>query len=139
MKLSESVVTESRHIAVGVGILCAAMLAVFLILGKMTWDVALGAVIGYALAVGNFFLMAVDVQRTLDSVSPNEEGAAKLARAKMRFSYNRRMAVILVALIVSIFVIKVSWISVMVPLICPRIVIKATQFIKRRKVKGSEG
>ena len=41
MKPQKAVVQESRRIAIGVAILCAAMLVVFLLLGKMTWLVAL--------------------------------------------------------------------------------------------------
>ena len=53
MKPQKAVIQETRRIAIGTAILCALMLIVFLAIGQMTWLVALGALIGYAVAVGN--------------------------------------------------------------------------------------
>ncbi len=138
MKLQKAVVQETRRIAVGTAVLCAAMLIVFLLLGKMTGLVALGALIGYAVAVGNFFVMAVDVQRVTENFDPNDEAEVKRAKAKMRMSYNRRMLVMVVALGASIWFLKVDWIAAMLPQLFPRFVIQTWQLIKNRKTKGSE-
>ena len=96
MKPQKAVIQETRRIAVGTAILCAAMLLVFLVIGKMTGLVALGALIGYALAVGNFFVMVMDVQRLTEGIDPSAENAVKTAKAKMRLSYNRRMLAMVV-------------------------------------------
>ena len=138
MKPQKAVVQESRRIALGGAILCAVMLLVFLVIGRMTWHVALGALVGWALATGNFFLMAMDVQRLMDSVDPNEEDAAKRAKVKMRFSYNRRMIVLVLLLAAAILWLDVSWITAVLPLLFPSVVIKAWQFWQNRKTKGSE-
>ena len=138
MKPQKAVVQETRHIAVGETILCAVMLLVFLAVGKLTWQVALGALIGWLLATGNFFFMAMGIQRLMDSVDPNEEDAAKRAKLKMRFSYNRRMLVMVLLLAASILWLKVNWIAAVVPLIFPSLIIKAMQFWQNRKSKGSE-
>ena len=141
MKLSEPVRRETRRIAIGTGILCCVMLAVFLIIGKMSWPVALGAVVGYVLAVGNFFIMAMDVQRVVDSASgsPDDE---KRAKARMRLSYNKRMLGIVAILLLTILLAKVSWITAIMPLIFPQLVIKGGQILSSiRKTptdKGSE-
>ena len=138
MKPQKAVVQETRRIAIGTAVLCAAMLVVFLLLGKMTWPVALGALIGYAVAVGNFFAMAMDVQRVTENFDPNDEADLKRAKAKMRMSYNRRMLVMVLALGASIWFLKVNWIAVMLPQLFPRFVIQAWQLIQNRKAKGSE-
>ena len=139
MKPQKAVVQETRRIAVGTAILCAAMLLVFLVIGRMTWLVALGALIGYALAVGNFFIMAMDVQRLTDTLDPNDESAVKTAKAKMRLSYNRRMIAMVLILGAAIYFLNVNWIAAAMPLIFPPTVIKAWQLIQNRKTKGSEG
>lgn len=138
MKPQKAVIQETRRIAVGTAILCAAMLLVFLVLGKMTGLVALGALIGYVLAVGNFFVMAMDVQRLTEGIDPSAENAVKTAKAKMRLSYNRRMLAMVVLLGLAIYFLNVNWIAAVMPLIFPPTVIKAWQLIQNRKTKGSE-
>lgn len=138
MKPQKAVIQETRRIAIGTAILCAAMLLVFLVIGKMTGLVALGALIGYALAVGNFFVMAMDVQRLTEGIDPSAENAVKTAKAKMRLSYNRRMLAMVVLLGLAIYFLNVNWIAAVMPLIFPPTVIKAWQLIQNRKTKGSE-
>ena len=138
-KPQKAVIQETRRIAVGTAILCAALLLVFLAIGKMSGLVALGALIGYALAVGNFFIMAMDVQRLTDSLDPNDENAARTAKAKMRLSYNRRMLAMVLILGAAIYFLNVNWITAAMPLVFPSVVIKAWQLIQNRKSKGSEG
>ena len=139
MKPQEAVIRETRRVAIGTAILSAVMLLVFFAVGKMTGLVALGALIGYALAVGNFFIMAMDVQRLTDALDPNDESAAKTAKAKMRLSYNRRMLAMVLLLGLSIYFLNVNWIAAVLPLVFPSTVIKARQLIENRKSKGSEG
>ena len=139
MKPQKAVVQETRRIAIGTAILVALMLRAFLAAGKMNGLVLLGALIGYALAVGNFFVMAMDVQRLTDSIDAADESAVKTAKAKMRLSYNRRMLAMVLLLGASIYFLNVNWIAAAAPLVFPPIVIKAWQFIKNRKSKGSEG
>ena len=138
MKPQKAVIQETRRIAVGTAILCAAMLLVFLVIGKMTGLVALGVLIGYALAVCNFFVMAMDVQRLTEGIDPSAENAVKTAKAKMRLSYNRRMLAMVVLLGLAIYFLNVNWIAAVMPLIFPPTVIKAWQLIQNRKTKGSE-
>ena len=139
MKPQKAVVQETRRIAIGTAILTAVMLAVFLAVGKMSGLVLLGALIGYVLAVGNFFIMAMDVQRLTDALDPNDEGAVKTAKAKMRLSYNRRMLAMVLLLGASIYFLNVNWIAAAAPLVFPSIVIKGWQIIMNRKSEGSEG
>ena len=138
MKTRSAAVQETRRIAIGTAIMCAVTLLVFLVIGRMTWQVALGALIGYAAAVGNFFVMAMDVQRLMDNIDPNAEDAVKQAKSKMRRSYNLRMLVMVLALAAAILLLKVSWITALLPLTFPSIIIKVWQIVKNKKTKGSE-
>lgn len=62
MKIEPAVRKETQRVAAGTLILTALMIAVFLILRKFDHTVLLGALLGCATAVGNFFLMALTVQ-----------------------------------------------------------------------------
>ena len=138
MKPENAAFQETRRIAIGTAILCAAMLIVFLVIGQMNWQTALGGLIGWALAVGNFFVMALDVQRLMDAIDPQDEGAVKRAKAKMRLSYNRRMIALVLLLAGAIMGLGVNWIAAILPLLFPPLIIKARQLFQNRKAKGSE-
>ena len=138
MKPQSAAIRETRPIALGAAMLCGAMLIVFLVIGQMTWRVALGALIGYGLAVGNFFVMAKDVERLMDGIDPNEDGAVKRAKAKMRLSYNRRMLALVLLLAAAILGLGVNWITAVAPLLFPPTIIKLRQLIQNRKTKGGE-
>ena len=68
MKVQPEVKAETKRIAMGVLVLTALMIAVFLIVGKFDYTVLLGAALGSAAAIGNFFLMALTVQHAADSM-----------------------------------------------------------------------
>ena len=70
MTIQPAVRQETKKIAVGVGVLSLLMIAVFLILRRFDFSVFLGALIGSAAAVLNFFLMALSVQKAADSMKP---------------------------------------------------------------------
>ena len=75
MKVQPAVQAETKKMALGVGVLTVLMIAVFLIIRKFDYTVALGAALGYAAAVGNFFLMALTVQKVTGDmpVLPKQE------------------------------------------------------------------
>lgn len=85
MKLQPAVKKETAHIALGVAVGVAVMLAVFALLGRFDYTVALGGVLGGAVAVLNFLLLGLTVQKITRET--NEERGRKL----MQFSYSMRM------------------------------------------------
>ena len=89
MKPQQAVVQETKHIALGTAVLCAIMLLIFLVLGKFHWTVLTGALLGFTVAVGNFFVLGLSVQKA----------AAKPDKAKqiMQLSYSMRMLVMALA------------------------------------------
>ena len=80
---------ETRFIALIVLILSVLMQAVFLIIGRWDYTVLLGNLFGLVLAVGNFFLMGLTVQKCLTLESDD-------AKKKMKLSQQGRLLGLLV-------------------------------------------
>lgn len=138
MKPQEAVIKETKHIAIGTLILSAAMLAVFALAGRFEMMVLLGALYGCALAVGNFFLLGLTVQRVAESASGDDPDQVKLAKLRMRRSYTLRLLAEAGLLILGISVFKLNWIACFCPLVFPRIIILVLNLKGTvRSVKGS--
>ncbi len=145
MKVQPAVRQETAKIALGTGILTVLMIAVFLIIRRFDWTVLTGALLGCAAAVGNFFLMALTVQKAADDMKPiaaleaetadgNEETDedekeqplsedAKRGKQRVQLSYTLRM---LGLGVIAILGVTLPWfhpIAVLLPLLFPRLVI----------------
>ena len=157
MKIEPAVLAETKKVAAGTAVMTALMIAVFLILRKFDYTVILGALLGAATAVGNFFLLALTVQHLTGSMpvlprdeeeKEEEEGKADEAEEekprplspeatqagrKMQLSFLLRLLLIgLVALIA----VKTPWFhpaASLVPLLFPNIVISIM------KIKAGRG
>lgn len=117
MKLDPIVKKETGLMAAGC-LACTVVLAlVFVVLGKFDLTVALGCLVGYALAVGNFFVMSCTLTKAIAS---GDEVTAKL---KMKQSYVTRSVVMLVVMAVSIVVEWIHWVPVIAAVFYPRIII----------------
>lgn len=137
MKPQEAVLRETKHIALGTLILTAAMLAVFAALGRFAWSVLFGALYGGALAVLNFFLLGMTVQRIAEA-GGGDADAVKLAKLRMRRSYSLRLLLEAGLLILAITVFQFNWIACFCPLVFPRIIILVMHLRGSvRSVKGS--
>lgn len=117
IKIEQAVITETKHIATGVGAMCVVMLAVFAVIGRFDYTVLLGAVLGGGFAVLNFFLMGLGVQRSVAMEDPN---AAKKA---MQSSYTKRLLLTAALLFVAVQVPYFNWVATILPLFFPRITI----------------
>jgi len=151
MKIQPAIWAETKKIAAGTLALTMLMIAVFLIIGQFDYTVLLGAVLGCAAAVGNFFLMALTVQKVADgmlALPPEEECAgedgeeekerplsdeARQAGRKMQASYTLRMLMLagIAALGVALPVFN-SW-AVLLPMLFPRIVISIIHIAQNRR------
>ena len=147
MKIEPAVKAETKKIAVGTGVLTVLMVAVFLILRKFDWTVLTGAALGYCATVGNFFLMALTVQRVtgsmpvLEKQETDENGdgeekdeqplsdEAKQAGKRMQMSFTVRMLLIgaIAALAVTQRQIFNPW-AALLPLLFPNILITIRRF-----------
>ncbi len=149
MTIQPAVRQETKKIAVGVGVLSLLMIAVFLILRRFDFSVFLGALIGSAAAVLNFFLMALSVQKAADSMKPlppaekaeQEEGTegeeaplsdeAKEARKRMQLSYTLRMLMMAGIAIVCVVLPFINSYAALIPMLFPRIVISVIGLIQK--------
>lgn len=121
MKLQPASKRELGRISVGVVVGSALMLGVFAALGKFTWQALWGALLGAAVAIGNFFYLAVSVQKAAAA-------EADRARMIMRASYTTRMLITLVALVLGVALKKVFyWLAVLIPILLPRVTILVLQ------------
>lgn len=145
LKVQSAVKQETGKIALGVAVLTMLMVGIFLIIGRFSWAVLFGALLGAAFAIGNFFLMALSVQRAVDRMDDvqlppktEEEEAAeaedpKLAkeltpegkqiRGSIQRSYMLRMLMLGGMAVLAIEVPGIDPIAALVPLLFPRIVI----------------
>lgn len=121
MKIAPAVKKETGHIALGTAVGVAIMLVVFAVLGRFDAGVAVSGILGGALAVANFFLLGLTVQKIANG-EPEDR-----ARKWMQFSYNMRMLLMVVWLIVALAVPFFNWIAALVPLLMPRLTIAVMQ------------
>ena len=156
MKVQPAVRQETARIALGTGILTVLMIAVFLIIGRFDWTVLTGALLGWAAAVGNFFLMALTVQKAADDMKPIEtpETAdgdedsdadekelplsedAKRGKQRMQLSYTLRMLGLAVIAILGVTLPWFQSVAVLVPLLFPRLVIAFEGILMNRNNSG---
>lgn len=112
-KVDAVVMKETRFIAVIVLLGSLLMQAVFLIIGKWDYTVLLGNLLGAALAVGNFFLMGLTVQKCMD-LQPDE------AKKKMKLSQQGRLLMMLVVCVIGAALPWFHTIALLVPQFFPR-------------------
>ena len=145
MKVQPAVRQETKKIALGTAVLTVLMVVVFLILRRFDWTVVTGALLGYAAAVGNFFLMALTVQKAADDMKPipqleadapegtedtDEEDKdaplsedAKRGKQRIQLSYTLRMLGLGVIAILGVILPWFQSVAVLLPMLFPRIVI----------------
>lgn len=136
-KLTPALKKETVHVARMTGIGLAVMYLGFLA-GHFLWPdyvpfdyrVILGGLGGSAVAVLNFFLMGLTVQKVVDT--PDED----LAKNRMRASYTQRtllqMAWVVIAIVVPCF----QFVAGILPLLFPSLGIKLGAVIPSRKKGG---
>lgn len=151
MKVDPVVRSETKVIASGVGIMCLLMLAVFAFLKRLDYTVLLGTALGFAAAVGNFFLMALSVQKSAEKMNGvklpekeesednrDEENAplsdeAKSAKKYMQVSYTFRMFMLVIVAILAVTLPFFSAVPCLIVLLFPRIVVFFVQLIRNKK------
>ncbi len=128
MKVDKTVIKETKYIASFVLILSVLMQAVFLMISKWDYTVLIGNLWGIIIAVGNFFVMGLFVQK---AVTQDE----KEARQTVRASQSLRMAGIFVLAAVGLIIFKQTptRVAIVIPLIFPRIAIMIRPLIDKNK------
>ena len=125
---------ETRHVAIGTAICVVLMWVMYAILHAVTpeqvpfdYTVILGGLGGGIIAVLNFFLMGLTVQKV---VSLEDEGQA---RNKMKASYSQRMMLQLLWGIAAIVSPCFQFAAGLLPLLFPNIVIKTMGILGTKK------
>ena len=135
MKLQPAVKTETGKIALGTIIGVLIMYAGFFVLhmvipnnwAPFDYTVILGGIVGFIVAVGNFFWMAMTVQK----VASTEDDAK--ARSTMGVSYRYRTMLQILWVILAIVVPVFNLVAGIVPLFIPSLFIKLRGIISAGK------
>lgn len=123
---SESIVLkETKNIAFGVAILSAVMLIAFFFLKRLSLSVIISVFIGSFLAVMNFLLLGISLNKAVSKNSNN-------AKQYVQVFYSYRMIGLFVILAICLYSKLFNPAAILLPLIFPRIVIGVMNFKKRR-------
>ena len=128
-KPQETVLRETRRIAVGVFSMLAIMLVVYAAMGRFSLAVVLGGLIGSLYAVINFLLLGMTVQKVAEMREGNEE----LARMQMKSSYDMRMVIMILLIVVAFALPFVDGLACMIPMLFPRLTILVLQLTGKIK------
>ena len=120
-KPQQSIVKETKRIAVGTVIMLVVMLAVYAVLGKFTVGVLLGGLLGSAYAIFNFFMLGMTLQKAASMTDQ------QMAHMKVRSSYSTRMIGMLVLAVVAFALPFVEGIPCLIALLFPRATIFVLQ------------
>lgn len=120
-KPQQSIVKETKRIAVGTVIMLVVMLAVYAVLGKFTVGVLLGGLLGSAYAIFNFFMLGMTLQKAASMTDQ------QMAHIKVRSSYSTRMIGMLILAVVAFALPFVEGIPCLIALLFPRATIFALQ------------
>jgi hypothetical protein len=129
MQSRKIVINETLIVAVGEAVCVLLMLGVFALLGRWNLNVILGALIGFVLAVGNFFFMAMGACLASDKAeSQNVNGG----RVLMRFSYILRLGALFVLLLACAKSKLCNPAALAVPLLFVRPVLTISEFFRKK-------
>ena len=120
-KPQQSIVKETKRIAVGTVIMLVVMLAVYAVLGKFTVGVLLGGLLGSAYAIFNFFMLGMTLQKAASMTDQ------QMAHMKVRSSYSTRMIGKLILAVVAFALPFVEGIPCLIALLFPRATIFVLQ------------
>ena len=110
---------ETGYIAVWVILLSLVMEAVFLLLRKWDLSVLFGNLGGAAVAIGNFFLMALIATRAMNRAVENGKPEEAAARVKATAMVRLLGSVLLCVLFIAVF--KTNVYTTLIPMLFPRI------------------
>ncbi|MBQ8095321.1 MAG: ATP synthase subunit I [Clostridia bacterium] len=121
LRPQESIVRETKRIAIGSGICLVLMMIVYALIGRFSVSVLLGGIIGTAYAIFNFFQLGMTIQK---ATSFSEQD---MAARQMKSSYSLRMAGLLLVCVVCFVVPFLDGIPCMISMLFPRITILVLQ------------
>ncbi len=126
MKVDATIKKETKYIAYFSLILSVIMQAVFLLLKRWDYTVLLGNLLSFSVAVLNFYIMGITVQK---AVLMDESDARKLIKS----SHSLRTAGMFLLLAIGVALPIFNTIAVIVPVFFPRIAVTFRPLIKDKK------
>ena len=124
-KIDPVVQKETGYIAVVTALLGALSQAGFLIIGKWDYTVLLGGLYGWAVALGNFFLMCLSVQKAV----LQEE---KDAKNTMKLSQNMRILGLFLLALAAHLIPFFNTVSAILPYLFPRFAIALSPLLRKQ-------
>ena len=131
-KLQPASRRELKRIAIGVALGTLGMLIVFALLHRFSLPVLLGALLGAAAAVGNFYSLCLSVQKAASQ--EDETGTRRV----MQSSYTKRMLLNILVIVIGMTVDAFYWLAVVLPLLMPRLVIQVIRLTGALKSEEEE-
>jgi len=123
-KIDPAVSKETKYIALVTLLLGVLQQAVFLIIGKWSFSVLFGGIYGWAVALANFFLMCLSIQK---AVSQDE----KDAKGTMKFSQSMRFLGLFLMALFAYLIPFCNTIAAVLPYLFPRIAIFLSPFLRK--------
>ena len=123
------VLNETAVIAIGELICVALMCGIYALLGKFDLSVLLGGLIGFLVAIGNFFALAVVATLAADKA---EAGDPVSGQKLMKSSYPIRLLVMAGVLILCAKSGAFDVLSLVLPLLFVRLILTITEFFKKK-------
>ncbi len=131
MKVENVVKKETTYVAVCVAILSLIMQAVFILLKKWDYTVLLGNLWGGTIAVSNFFVMGLFVQKAVTQTEIE-------ARKTVKLSYTLRNMVLLLLVILGVVAPFFSTAAVLISLFFPSVAVYSKAFTPKKDKEASQ-
>ena len=125
MKIQKSIKTETLRLAAGLLAADVLVCVVFLLCHAFDYTVVLGALFGSAVAVGNFFLLGVTMQRAADRDSGQKKA--------VQLSYTLRMLMIAAAIVLGYLIPFFQLYAVLAPIVLATPVLLIMQAIAKKR------
>ena len=129
MDIRKFVLRQTGIVALGELIGTAAMVGVFVLLGKYNTGVLLGGIVGALAATGNFLAMAIGANMAADKA---QQQNVKGGQATIRASFLLRMAVLFLVLFAFAKSRLCNPIALVVPLVFVRFTLTIAEFFRRK-------
>ncbi len=128
MNTRKFVLRQTGILAAGELVCAGVMVAVFALLGHFNSTVALGAVAGCILSVGNFFFMAVAAEAAADKAVNDD---VKGGQATIKASFRTRIVVLFALLFLLAKSGACNPIAMIIPLVLVRPVLTVAEFFRK--------
>lgn len=126
VKVDKTILEETKYIAFVVAILSVLINSVFLIFKKWDYTVFLGTLLAAMVAVINFLLMGITIQKALERDSSDAKKMMKASQSMRNFGM---LVIIGTAVLLPCF----NTIAVVVPMFFPRIAIMLRPLWKKKE------